>query len=132
MNDFNVKEYITTTSVVFEFIDDPGEDSKDVRARRCRVKPNPLLAPKTWEHIVEANAVVWRAQYECARACQRIIADTEEQEPTLEHINLDNLDDSSSPPKKNLGRKRKLSTTTAEKCPVILHVGNSQCVIGTG
>lgn len=125
MNDYNVKEYVTTTSILFEFIDDPGEDSKDLRARRCRVKPNPSVSETIWDHIVREDAVVWRGQYECARACQRIISSTDKQEPTLEHINLDNIDETtSSPPKKATGRKRKHSSVNEIRCPVILHVSD--------
>lgn len=123
-NDFNVKEYVPTSAVQFDFIDDPGDDSKDLRARRCRVKRNQSVSDHTWKQLVENNAIVWRGHYECARACQRVVDQSEIQEPTLEHIDINDLVNSSSPPKKRTGQKRKHSNANKHRCEVVLHVSN--------
>jgi hypothetical protein len=130
LNDYNVKEYVMTQSLVFEFIDDPGDDSKDLRARRCRVKPNPDVSQQIWAQLVLDEAVVWRASYTCAKACLRIPEDLEEREPTLEYINLDELEGPSSPPKSPTSRKRKQAKAEDAQCPVLLHV--SHYIIGSG
>lgn len=121
-NDFTVKEYIPTQAIEFDFVDDPGDDSKDLRARRTQVIRKSTVTDKDWELLVQRDAVVWRGQYDCARSCQEVVKESKPVEPTLESINLDELDADPSPPKKQPGRKRKYSSTGEPGCSVVLHV----------
>ncbi|KAG8790885.1 hypothetical protein FRC12_010763 [Ceratobasidium sp. 428] len=74
-NDYNVKQYDETTSVEFDWIDMPADESKDVRACRFTLQRRSTLSDKMWDKLIDEEAVVWRAQYNCARTCQRVPAD---------------------------------------------------------
>ncbi|KAG9122185.1 hypothetical protein FRC07_001549 [Ceratobasidium sp. 392] len=74
-NNYNVKQYNETTSVEFNWIDMPADESKDVRACRFTLQRRSTLSDKMWDKLIDEAAVVWRAQYNCACTCQRVPAD---------------------------------------------------------
>lgn len=73
---------------------------------------------------MDEEAIIWRVQYVCARACQRIVS--EEDGDLSKTLGVEILDDSqiedTSTPKKNTKAKRRCSSTSVGCCPVQLCV----------
>jgi hypothetical protein len=57
------------TSFAQEWLDPPGNEPKDVRARRCIGSLSPTLPKTTREHLIESNGVVYRTYYWCNKNC---------------------------------------------------------------
>lgn len=129
MNDYNVKGYLSTPGIMFEWIDMAGDDTKDIRARRfiCKRTPSLAVADKQWKRLLEDKAIVWRGQYYCARACQRVVNTSHsaaslvvpEQDPDTESFDMSDRSTTSS---HSTGDNSTRGQKTVTKCPVILHV----------
>jgi hypothetical protein len=73
------------TSFAQEWLDPPGNEPKDVRARRCIGSLSPTLPKAIREHLIESNAVLYRTYYWCNENC--LIQDpTPKQRTTAEDI----------------------------------------------
>ncbi|QRV77110.1 Ulp1 protease family, carboxy-terminal catalytic domain protein [Ceratobasidium sp. AG-Ba] len=127
-NDYVVKQYHETSSVTFDWIDLPGDDSKDVRACHFNLQRQEQVSLWVWDRLIEDKSVVWRAQYTCSRTCQRIPSEDIHDTSKVLGEEVFDLDiTQASPillhtkPKATKGQRKK-SDSGVQACPVMLRL----------
>ncbi|KAG8697260.1 hypothetical protein FRC09_007973, partial [Ceratobasidium sp. 395] len=120
MNDYKIKEYVDRPSIRLEGVDLTADDTKDLRARRFWAKRGNDVSDSVWSQLVQQDAPLFRAQYDCARACQRVPEGVEvpqeDSEGDQESMHT------SSPEPAPTEKSNTKSKSKAGKCAVQLHV----------
>lgn len=91
-NDYNVKQYHKTSSVVFDWIDLCADDTKDVCGCQFTLKKSPSFPNTACNHVVNEEAIMWQVQYVCAQAGQHIVFEDAGNESKTPGVEI--LDDS--------------------------------------
>ncbi|KAG8706916.1 hypothetical protein FRC09_002125 [Ceratobasidium sp. 395] len=120
MNDYTVKEYVDRPSIRLEGVDLAADDTRDLRARHFWAKQGKDISDSVWSQLVQQDAPLFRAQYDCARACQRVPESVEMPEATAEG-DEESMPTSSPEPAPSKKKKAK-SKSKSGKCSVQLHV----------
>jgi hypothetical protein len=86
LNDWHVKNYAhASDSNSIVYLDLPGDNAKDMRARRFEVTMSKELTKSEHAHLVASEAPILRSVYRCAEACCRNMDDEEERDAREKH-----------------------------------------------